>query len=307
MSGQYSPARTNGAGSRQSSGASAPPISEVMYKSRLRLFTGPPCTPYCHSRCCASGGNVATVAFVAVTVVAGRGSCSGVMSYQLPQIVSASPANLPSSGSAVVLIGGLSFGGASDRSIRSRVGLSTLFRSIWQSDSAVVCMATPGGGVRVYALLTAGSSAGSTSMLFSYDVFVPKPSTGGVSNVPSSGQTLITVAGSGASLFGYSAQAVVGNSACRGTAWAAESSVMCRTSPGVGKGLSMIVSVMLGRGSANVFLSYDAFAGSSVSPTNAPSTGGVRLYVTGSGAWHCFVQCCTACWKKRWSWYGVAI
>ena len=45
----------------------------------------------------------------------------------------------------------------------------------------------------------------------------------------------------------------------------------------------MIVSVMLGRGSAIVFLSYDAFAGSSVSPTNAPSTGGVRLSVTGSG------------------------
>ena len=76
---------------------------------------------------------------------------------------------------------------------------------------------------------------------------------------------------------------MLGNSGCRGSAWRAESSVLCRISPGVGKGLSMIVSVLSGRGSVSTAFSYDAFAGSSVSPVNAPSTGGVRLSVTGSG------------------------
>ncbi|MFN9983669.1 MAG: IPT/TIG domain-containing protein, partial [bacterium] len=117
--------------------------------------------------------------------------------------MSASPANLPSSGSVGVLIGGSSFGGLSDGSLRLRIGSTTLIRSIWQSDSAVACFAVAGGGVGVVAVLTAGSSVGSTSMLFSYDVFVPKPFTGGVGNAPSSGQTLVTVSGSGAGLFGY--------------------------------------------------------------------------------------------------------
>lgn len=93
----------------------------------------------------ASGGNVATVAFVAVTVAMRRGSCSGVMSYQLPQIASAGPTNLPSSGSVGMLVGGSSFGGASDRSLRLRVGFSTLPRGLWHSDSAVECKAVPGG------------------------------------------------------------------------------------------------------------------------------------------------------------------
>ena len=52
---------------------------------------------------------------------------------------------------------------------------------------------------------------------------------------------------------------------------------------GNGRKKSITVTVVNGRGSASVFLSYDAFAGSSVSPMNAPSTGGVRLSVTGSG------------------------
>jgi hypothetical protein len=146
----------------------------------------------------ASGGNLAVSAFVAVSIQTGRGSCSGVMSYQLPQIVSADPANSPSSGSVDVLISGSSVGGGSDRSVRLRVGLSTLFRSMWRSDSAVGCRTVSGGGVRVDAALTVGSSAGSTSMLFSHNAFVPKPAAGSVGNVPSSGQTLVTVAGSGA-------------------------------------------------------------------------------------------------------------
>jgi hypothetical protein len=103
--------------------------------------------------------------------------------------------------------------------------------------------------------LTAGSSAGSTSMLLSYNAFVPKPSIGGVGNVPSSGQTLVTVAGSGAGLFDHSVQTVLGSSVCGGSAWRAESSVLCRTSPGAGNVLSVIVSVLSGRGSASMFFS----------------------------------------------------
>jgi hypothetical protein len=170
-----------------------------------------------------------------------------------------------------------------------RVGLSTLFRSFWRSDSSVGCRTVSGGGVRVDGALTVGSSAGSASMLFSYNAFVPKPAAGSVGNMPSSGQTLVTVAGSGAGSFGYSVKAVVGKSACGGTVWRAESSVLCRTSSGVGKGLLIVASVLLARGSAGEFFSYDAFSGSSVSPMNTPSTGGVRLSVVGSGlgsAWY---------------------
>lgn len=93
----------------------------------------------------ASGGNLAVSAFVAVSIQTGRGSCSGVMSYQLPQIVSADPANSPSTGSVDVLIGGSSVGGGCDRSVRLRVGLSTLFRSFWRSDSSVGCRTVSGG------------------------------------------------------------------------------------------------------------------------------------------------------------------
>ena len=156
------------------------------------------------------------------------------------------------------------------------------------------------GGLPV--VVTFGLQQGSRTQVWCYDAAAVS-SVGGLTNGPSSGSTLVTVAGLGFGSFGHSGRVRVGRGAasdgdmtggsgCEMSGWKSSSGVECKVSAGVGggfpmrrgQGLPVVVTFGLQQGSRTQVWCYDAAAVSSVGGlTNGPSSGSTSVTVAGAG------------------------
>jgi len=151
--------------------------------------------------------------------------------------------------------------------------------TVWISGSSVVarCGAGLGGGVSV--AVSFGVQASGLSLALSYNAATV--SSVSLLEVAVSGASLVDIFGQSIGVFSASAAIRIGGSASTSSAWAADSVLTCRVSRGVGKPSHAVLSVMRQAGSLSVGVSFSAPSLSSVRLTNAASTGGGSLTVTG--------------------------
>ncbi|EKX41050.1 hypothetical protein GUITHDRAFT_164463 [Guillardia theta CCMP2712] len=89
-------------------------------------------------------------------------------------------------------------------------------------------------------------------------------------NHPGTGSTIVTIIGSALGSTEYSGQARIGDTACEGSRWASETSVLCRIAEGTESGLTTLVTILTHKGTVTGIASYDAPETSSMSYKNTP-------------------------------------
>eukprot|EP00961_Rhodomonas_salina_P016388 220424-Rhodomonas_salina.1 len=230
--------------------------------------------------CLAASGVSGTVQ-MGITFSVRASSMSQAMSYDGAGVSGLSASNRGSTGRTQLTLMGSGLGRYA-HSVEGRLGETGCEGSVWASETSVRChiarafLRQDKVGVTVGTLigsLTKGMSIdGVASML----AFAP-------SNVVSSEGNLITVVGSGFGQEGYSAIGRLGNSACEGSAWASETSVVCLAANGVHRTLGLIFSVAIRVSSVSEGVSYDGAGISAVSVSNRGGTRCSPMMLMGSG------------------------
>ena len=148
-------------------------------------------------------------------------------SFDAATLTHTTPHNLPSSASALSLsIYGLNFG-YSEHTASVAFDGALCGTSSWSSDTSVVCQlgasmassSRSGSG-----LITVAGLAGTAEALFSYDAPVLSS---GAGNIPSVGQSIVTVTGLNFGFSEYTVTSAVAGFACETTLWSSTTSVAC--------------------------------------------------------------------------------
>ena len=169
--------------------------------------------------------------------------------------------------------------GMFDATPRGRVGGTSCELTEWKSDTALQCAVATGFGFDQKMVITSGVLVGSLSGAWSYDKV---ELVGGVAtNGPSAGGNFIYMTHA-ANYWYYSPSSRVGQTASVATEWVSYSSVRCLLSAGIGTGHPVVLTAGGARGTVTMSASYDVPSLWSVSLTNAATSGG--LLVTLSGA-----------------------
>ena len=173
-----------------------------------------------------------------------RGSLSELVSYDLSKIRDAvdwKRNNVPTTGSVIVSVTGVSFGEMETTS-RLRVAGSSGELTLWISDSSVVTMAAAGAFNHSVVRLTMEQRFdGSLTGTLSYDS--PLDTNVKPTHNPSSGRSTVTIVGFDLALFDTSAQVRMGGSACESSRWISATTLQCRLSSGAGSAHSMVVTI----------------------------------------------------------------
>jgi hypothetical protein len=154
----------------------------------------------------------------------------GLFSYSRPVVTSVSPPQGNSAGGLPITILGTSFGYADTEPV-AFVGDTKCERTLYVSDSSLVCVTPPGGGSRLGVRAVLGGQSSAPLASFNYDlpkVLYVEPTEG-----PVSGGSRMTIHGRN---FGNDADAVsvafVGPSPCRNTSWVSDRKLICTTPRG---------------------------------------------------------------------------
>jgi len=185
------------------------------------------------------------------------------------------------SGSTITIVG--SNMGVYDTSPTFKVGGTACEAAVWVSLSQVLCKTPAGvGGLNGVAGELAGHEF-SKSRGFTYSP--PVVTATQLPNGPQTGGTMVTVLGSAFGSWDLSPTATVGDTMCALTIWSSASSITCLL--GAGTGMTSVVveetsTDLTFSGSKTQAFHYDGPRATTVSPANAPQTGGATLTVTGT-------------------------
>lgn len=207
---------------------------------------------------------------VAVSLKQGvqSGTMLKVFSFDAPVVTSSSVSNGPAKAGVTVTLLGTNFGGP-DSSPTVLVGQSVCSRSLWVSESRLVCLTPSGFGLQPRLVAVISRQAGTFSTPFSFDapMLTHLPTINGPTDVSSAVLFL------GLNLGSEDASPTVklGGSLCSSVSWSADSSVTCYTR--IGSGNNKALYYELGSQSANrvsVF-TFDAPVITAMSTFNGPS------------------------------------
>ncbi|KAJ1475837.1 hypothetical protein T484DRAFT_1827001 [Baffinella frigidus] len=234
------------------------------------------------SMCCLSSGGVFGTLSVAVTAGNRAGSVTEGLSYESVTVNSVEGVNLATDMSSNVTLMGSGLGEA-DYSAAGRVGATSCEGSTWVSDTCVRCQSSTGVGRSQRVSVTAGLHVGSAIEVHSYE------GAGLVNNgtnfaTATGGE--VALMGSGLGVADYSAEGRVGATACEGSNWASDSSLVCMAASGIGQTLSSTVTVGVQVGSlikAGSYTSYDAPTLFSAITANLPLAVVASVTLSGSG------------------------
>jgi len=203
---------------------------------------------------------------------------SGV-TYDGPLITNFLGQNGATSGSSTLTVTGINFA-ADNRSPTIIVGGSVCLTTSWFSDTSVRCAPVPASGGIDYVSLEVATLVGSTTRTFSYDAPVITSST--TVNTASTAAASLTVSGFNFALLNPSLTASIGPFQCTTSSWMALTSVLCQQP--LGGGSNLAIGVTLGdssRSNTGLSFSFDAPVVTSDLPTNAPTTGGTVVTLSG--------------------------
>lgn len=180
-----------------------------------------------------------------VVTVGGRSqTITDLVSYNCPLVRDAVDwlrNNVPTTGSVVVYVTGTSFG-EMDSTSAVRVSGSAVELTMWTSDSSVATMASAGAfNGTIVRLTTEQRLDGSLTETLSYDS--PLDTDVRPTHNPSSGRSIITVAGFNLALFDTTTKVRMGGSACESSRWISATTLLCRLSSGTGSAHSMVVTI----------------------------------------------------------------
>jgi hypothetical protein len=210
------------------------------------------------------------------------GSC---FSYNAPVISVVAAPNAPASSGASVSVLGTNFG-LSDQTQSVVLGSTLCATSVWTSNTQVICHTAHATGRDLSVLLYTSSVAGTRYIGFSFDAAVV--SSVNRANTPATGGTSVTVTGLNFGVPDVTPTLLLGDFACDTSSWTSVSSVSCLAGNGGGGPLAavMVTSYDLRQvdaqmGTQALSFTYDAPLITIHRVTNAPSSTGVQISVTG--------------------------
>ena len=227
------------------------------------------------AQCRTARGSSAEAALALTVAGAAPATLLTALAFDAPAVAAAARngTNAPARGAPRVLLHGSAFG-SFDHSAGARAGRSAGEASAWASDSAVECLPARGLGAGLGMAVTIATRAGTLSAAFSFDA--PTAVGAAPGNAPTAGGREAAL--SGANLLGHShgasGRARLGGTACRASAWASDSAVLCRTASGAGAARAAAVTVALQAGTLSGGLSYDSVVLLGAAPSNTRTLDG---------------------------------
>ena len=178
--------------------------------------------------------------------------------YQIPVLILANPGNVPGSSAVLVEIRG-GFFGTFNACGRAVIGTTLCEMSKWQASTSIFCKVSRGFGTLMTAAVTIGLQMGTVTAAATYDR--PILSSASKFNAPCFSPGSFLLFGKG---FGFStneshvtAAVSIGASLSSESTISSDSSVLSNISPGIGKGLSVSITIGGLTGSLSNVFSYD--------------------------------------------------
>ena len=109
-------------------------------------------------------------------------------------------------------------------------------------------------------------------------------------NVPSTGATMLSIAGSGLGTHDYTPSLRLGGTVCSRSGWTSDSALQCALSAGVAGSRSVTLTSGVQVGTTTVVASYNAPSVSTISQANVPTTMSSIITVHGSDFGEFFTQ-----------------
>lgn len=195
-------------------------------------------------------------------------------SYLPPSLTAISPANTSTAGGTRITLTGDNFGLSPSVYIGGR-RCDAVLRDPVTPHSAISCLVPEGQGTGLAVEVVVAGQRNTDGPSFNYDP--PSISSISPASGPTTGGNPITLTGSS---FGQTPRVVVGGASCTLTGAVTSSRVVC-VAP-AGQGASVPVSITVAGQQTSSAYGYQAPNIASISPANAPTSGGVRLTVVGS-------------------------
>jgi hypothetical protein len=219
-------------------------------------------------------------------VVQQAGSITSLYSYDLGAASSLSRTNGRATGGPLVTIAGADMA-SFDASVHARIGMTVCRTNAWLSDTSMVCGVSAGVseglGMRIE---VAGLAGNTVTGVFSYDL----PTLSSVQPLysPTTGNTLLYLAGRNFGTYDSTVSISVGDTRCTESTFVSNLVLSCRVAPGVGGSHAIRATVQrqvadsrLQVSSAPVLFSYRRPEVTSVVVANAPSLGGKVVSIFG--------------------------
>ena len=201
---------------------------------------------------------------IVVTCDASAVSSSAAMSYDTPILSPSVADNIGQILRAQIKVQGQGFG-STQFSGTSREGDSTAQKTVWISDSTLLCWPVSGSHSTLTAKITTGVILGTSSLALTYDKPVLK--IGIKSNIASVSPFIMNALGGGMGLSSYSLSAQIGPCSAQETSWISDSAVRCKSAIGVQRSISMVATIGCGVRTATSTLSFDLLSSLEVNST----------------------------------------
>jgi len=203
-------------------------------------------------------------------------------SYDSAQVSSISFASgfLPCTGATVASIFGSNLATLDYSQIVFKTASSASEFTHWSSDTTLIVKVSSGSGCNLIASVTFSQRTGSKTDSISFH----KPSIASFTpvSVPTSGFPSLSVSGYGFGQFSASLHVRISSTACNSVMWISDSFILCKVGFGVGKLLSLSVSVSRQVQLLSGLLSFQAPTASSIFPNSVPSSGFTTVTVSGT-------------------------
>jgi hypothetical protein len=231
-------------------------------------------------------GRVSTQEPLVLTVVQQAGSITSLYSYDRGAASSLSRTNGRATGGPLVTIAGADMA-SFDASVHARIGMTVCRTNAWLSDTSMICGVSAGVseglGMRIE---VAGLAGNTVTGVFSYDL--PTLSSVQPPYSPTTGNTLLYLAGRDFGTYDSTVSISVGDTRCTESTFVSNLVLSCRVAPGVGGSHAIratmqrqVADSRLQVSSAPVLFSYRRPEVTSVVVANAPSLGGKGVFIFG--------------------------
>ena len=158
-------------------------------------------------------------------------------------------------------------------------GFSSCISTAWSSDTLISCRTMAGTGKALRLAVSTYNLAGSVSGIVSYNT--PNVLFAARANIPTSGSSVVQVAGGDFGIFGRTARLAVGHSAGMQSIWTSDSSLCGKSTRGATTSLQIKSTISLQLGSASFVASYDTPLLSAASLNAVPMTGSIFANISG--------------------------
>ena len=201
-------------------------------------------------------------------------------SFDAPVVIVAAngSTNTPSSGGVSLSIIGSSFG-YTQTSASARFGFTTCERSLWRSQTLMICKSPSGRTSRSALVASVSSSAGSVTLLLSYNTPAAVRS---LSRSPATGSMFVAIVGRHFATRRQSPAVRITASSCEVSQWASDSCISVMFVSGVGVTLPVSVTASSTMGSASFAASYAVPTLTSWTPACAATTAASSITVSGT-------------------------